>query len=152
MEQRTVKPKETHADVMARLLKKAQDEGVELLRESDSEEWFATSGTMPGVIYRVSEHGCSCRGYVAFNRCKHFALYLDTHHRPLDPVALTARRAERVSDWHANNEAHARRWLSSLVAKQDRGETVPEADVREATTAVALYAAASHQPDVALAA
>jgi len=141
MVQSVEKPKETHANVMARLLKKAQDEGVELLMESDSEEWFATSGTMPGVIYRVSEHGCSCRGYVAFNRCKHFALYLDTHHRPLDPVALAQRRAERVCDWHANNEAHARRWLSSLIAKQDAGEVVPDADIRGATAAVATYAA-----------
>ena len=152
MEQRTVKPKETHVDVMARLLKKAQDEGVELLMESDSEEWFSTSGTMPGVIYRVSEHGCSCRGYVAFNRCKHFALYLDTHHRPLDPVALTARRAERVNDWRSNVKAHADRWLSSLIAKENAGETVPAADVREAVEACALYADASHQPAIALAA
>jgi len=65
---------------------------------------------------------------------------------------MVARRAERVCDWHANNEAHARRWLSSLVAKQDRGETVPEADVREAVEACALYADASHQSTVALAA
>jgi len=95
MESRIVKPKETHADVMARLLKKAQDEGVELLMESDSEEWFASSGTMPGVIYRVSEHGCSCRGYVAFNRCKHLSIYLERQgKRPPTAAEIESARVE----------------------------------------------------------
>jgi len=126
---------------MRRLLAKARGEGIELLMESDSEHWFATSSTMNGVIYRVSERGCSCRGYAAFNRCKHFALYMDTHHRPVDPVAMAQRRAERVQDWHHHNEAHARRWLTSLIAKQNAGVPVADRDIREATAAVATYAA-----------
>src|SRR5687768_13952762 len=123
---------------MARLLKKAQAESVELLMEGDTEETFATSGTMPGIVYRVSAAGCSCQGYRSFRRCKHYALYMDTHHRPADPVLLAERRSQRVSARHARHIEHqARAWLESLIARQDAGEPVRQADVDEATAAVA---------------
>jgi hypothetical protein len=145
--ERTPKAIETHAETMARLLKKAQEEGIALLMESDSEEHFATSGTMPGIVYRVSKQGCSCQGFRSFGRCKHYALFMDRDAFANDPIRLAERRAQRVTAQHARHiEDQARAWLTSLIAQQDAGELVKQADIDEATQAVATYAAIANPP------
>ena len=86
---------ETHADVMARLLKKAQDEGVELLIDHNAGQWYATSATMEHVIYAVSETGCTCQGFTSYGRCKHHACYLEQFgKRPPTEAELAAAAAE----------------------------------------------------------
>jgi len=68
---------ESIADRLFRLYVKALEEGVQILTDGDTEVKYATSGTMVGLIYRVSEEaGCSCQGFRSFGRCKHFAMLL----------------------------------------------------------------------------
>ena len=89
------KPAEPYADAVARLLQKAKDERIQLFMDGETEDWFATSATMDGVIYRVSEVRCSCQGFRSFNRCKHFSLFLEQFgKRPPTEAEIEAARVE----------------------------------------------------------
>lgn len=93
---RKVKAPETLADRLYRALQRARENGVALYMEHATEEWFATSGTMPGVCYRVSKAGCSCQGFASFGVCQHHALYLDRFNlRPATAAELDAAITER---------------------------------------------------------
>ena len=159
MEQRTVKPKETWAQAITRLALQARENDVTIyVYDIDGPpQYFATSIGQPGRLYRVSAFSCQCRGFIAHQKCQHhsallaFIGELPPLPEPPDPAALAQRRAERIQTWQENNLVHANTLLAAVIAKQDAGETVPYAQVREAVDAVATYQAATSTP-VALAA
>src|SRR5687767_4463553 len=77
---------ETRAEAIQRLAAKAVINGVRLVMESESEAIFATSASMPTIIYAVGAHGCTCQGFNSFGRCQHHSLYLvESGDMPTDP-------------------------------------------------------------------
>ena len=70
------RPVETPAEKLRRLVALARAEGVELLRESTTGEVFATSATVAGEIYRLTDRTCTCPGFERWGRCKHHSLLL----------------------------------------------------------------------------
>jgi hypothetical protein len=116
------KPKESPADMLFRLYRKGLEEGVTILTESADERKFATSGTMPGIVYAVSEQGCSCAGYTAFKRCKHFAMFLqEAGLRPPTEAEIAAAAAEfaRLADLQKRNQIKSTGdWRGYLTAKR----------------------------------
>ena len=66
---------ETERTALTRLLAKARTEGVKLLRDQDGRH-FATSTSTPGRRYLVTGYSCTCRGFIAHQRCKHLAALL----------------------------------------------------------------------------
>ena len=60
---------------LIRLADQGERNGVRILCEPVSDQHFATSATSP-ILYRVSADGCGCRGFQAWRRCQHHALYL----------------------------------------------------------------------------
>jgi len=161
MEQRS-RLVETRDQALHRLAALAEERGITVHWHDRGavREYFATSGSKPGLLYRVTLHSCDCEGFVRHGRCSHFARLLAELDElpplptPPTPAEMTGSRAVRVEQWHINNERHARRWLESLIARQDAGEIVAQRDIDEATGWVATYAAitGSNQQPVALAA
>ena len=157
MDTRTVKPNESWGQAVNRLALQARENGVTIYCHclGTRPEYFATSVSRPGTIHRVTAVSCTCVGFFSHQRCQHVAALLDEIGElpPIepDPVALAQRRAERIQTWQENNLVHANTLLAAVIAKQDAGETVPYAQVREAIDAVATYQAATSTP-VALAA
>ena len=66
---------ETERTALIRLLTKAKAEGVKLLRDQDGRH-YASSTSTPGRRYLVTGYSCTCRGFVAHQRCKHHAALL----------------------------------------------------------------------------
>ncbi len=66
---------ETERTALTRLLAKARAEGVKLTRDQDGRH-FATSTSTPGRRYLVTGYSCTCRGFIAHQRCKHLAALL----------------------------------------------------------------------------
>ena len=66
---------ETERTALTRLLAKARTEGVKLVRDQDGRH-FATSTSTPGRRYLVTGYSCTCRGFIAHQRCKHLAALL----------------------------------------------------------------------------
>ena len=66
---------ETERTALTRLLAKAKAEGVKLIRDQDGRH-FASSTSTPGRHYLVTGYSCTCRGFVAHQRCKHHAALL----------------------------------------------------------------------------
>ena len=66
---------ETKRTALTRLLAKARTEGVKLVRDQDGRH-FATSTSTPGRRYLVTGYSCTCRGFIAHQRCKHLAALL----------------------------------------------------------------------------
>ena len=151
---------ETRDEAVRRLAVVAQERGLRVYvhEVNGRSEWFVTSASQPDRLHRATVFSCDCAGFISHGRCTHnsallaFIGQLPPTPEPPAPAAMVARRTERVVNWRANNLTHANTLLAAVIAKQDAGETVPAADIREATEAVALYAAAPHQPAVALAA
>jgi hypothetical protein len=158
MEQQTSTLRETWAQAVHRLALLAEERGITVHWHDRGaiREYFATSGSKPGLLYRVTLHSCDCEGFIRHQRCSHFARLLAEVGElpplptPPTPAAMAERRAGRVaamSPHHAAHiEAEARAWLESLIAKQDAGEPVKQADIDEATTMVARYAAITSPP------
>ena len=150
---------ESHDQAAHRLAAVAAERGIQIhwYDRGAIREYYATSASTPGLLHRVTMATCSCDGFIRHGRCSHHARLLDELDElpplpePPTPAAMAERRAERVSDWRSNVQAHADAWLASLIKRQDRGEVVPAGELQEAVAAVALYADASHQP-IALAA
>ncbi len=59
-----------------RLVHQAEAKQIHILCEPSTGEHFSTSATDPTILYRVSESGCSCKGFRAWHRCQHWALFL----------------------------------------------------------------------------
>lgn len=96
---------ETHAEAIQRLAAKAVISGVKLLMESHSEQIFATSSRMDGIIYAVGPGGCSCAGFQAYRRCQHFALWAVTMGEPdNDPDGETAAEVARLESLAARGQ------------------------------------------------
>ncbi len=64
------------AEDLWRLCHQAEAKGIRILCEPSTMQHFSTSATDPTILYRVSESGCSCRGFQAWHRCQHFVLFL----------------------------------------------------------------------------
>ncbi|MDP9355926.1 MAG: hypothetical protein M3R02_11730 [Chloroflexota bacterium] len=63
------------AEDLRRLALKAERSGVRILRIDGTDRHVATSATQP-VCYAVSVAGCSCKGFLAWQRCTHHSLLL----------------------------------------------------------------------------
>ena len=59
-----------------RLAEQAERNGIRILREPFSNEHFATSGSDPTILHRLTHLSCSCRGFMVWQRCQHHALFL----------------------------------------------------------------------------
>lgn len=68
---------ESHDVAIVRLARTARVRGVQVFRETASGAWFATSASQPGTIHRVTALSCDCMGFVAHQRCTHYAALLD---------------------------------------------------------------------------
>jgi len=66
---------ETERTALARLLAKARAEGVKLTRDQNGRH-YASSVSTPGRRYLVTGYSCTCRGFIAHQRCKHLAALL----------------------------------------------------------------------------
>jgi len=148
---------ETRDQAIRRLAAVAEERGIRVYVYPQTGEHYATSASTPGLLHRVTLWSCDCPGFCRHGRCSHHSALLAELDElpplpePPDPVAMVARRAERVATWEENNLVHANTLLAAVIARQDAGETVPYAKVREAVDAVAIYQAATSTP-VALAA
>lgn len=76
------KPKLTRADRLYRSLQLAKEQGIELFTDPDTGQWFATSGSVAGILYRVDDRGCNCAAWAHVRSgdvrsCKHYAAYLE---------------------------------------------------------------------------
>jgi len=146
---------ESHDQAIRRLAVVAEERGITIHWHDRGaiREYYATSNTSPGLLHRVTLFSCSCEGFIRHGRCTHHARLLAELDElpPLPPAPsaaeMTERRAQRVFAQHARHiEEQARKWLTSLIEKQERGEIVAQADIREATEAVATYAAIASPP------
>jgi hypothetical protein len=88
-----------------RALQRAIAEALDVLTEPQSGRTFVESGTTPGIVYEVTEHGCSCKAGQNGVPCKHRAcllaqlgiLPLDTEPESASASAPTVRRCS----WYA---------------------------------------------------
>jgi len=62
-----------------RLAEKARAEGVKLYVDRRDQRHYAASTTRPGDLYYVTLLSCSCRGFIAHQRCKHHAALLSAY-------------------------------------------------------------------------
>ena len=93
---------ETPAQAIQRLAEKAVINGIRLVMEHATEAIFATSATMPDVVYAVGPGGCTCQGYRSFQRCQHFALWAVTMGEPdNDPDGAAVAEVARLEALHA---------------------------------------------------
>jgi len=136
------KPQEPYAEALYRLLKKAREQGVQLLMDGETERWYATSGTIENVIYAVSETGCTCQGFASFGRCKHFALYLEQFgKRPptaaeLDAAAAEWRRVQSLLSRHQIKSTADWRHVQTVKSTYERNcRIVPQSAFEPAPAA-----------------
>jgi hypothetical protein len=88
-----------------RLAEQGERNGVKILVEPISGEHYATSGTKATILYRVTHWSCTCRGFLAWQRCQHHSLLLaelgflgDPGPDPAAPAAGAAPIARRCWD------------------------------------------------------
>ncbi len=65
----------TPADLW-RLAEQAEQRGIRILVEPISGEHFATSRSKANILYRLTHHSCTCKGYMRWQRCSHHSLLL----------------------------------------------------------------------------
>jgi len=58
-----------------RLADLAHERGLQLFR--DGPRWYCSSASNPGTCYFLTGLSCSCQGFVAHQRCSHYALLLE---------------------------------------------------------------------------
>jgi hypothetical protein len=58
---------------IARLAAKARHDGIKLYRDRRDGRHYASSSTTEGKHYYVTLASCQCKGFVAHQRCKHWA-------------------------------------------------------------------------------
>ncbi len=63
---------ETRTDALRRLAQVARESGVKLMRDTNGDYW-ATSVSEPGWLYRLEPDSCGCRGFAMHRRCRHVA-------------------------------------------------------------------------------
>ena len=64
------------AATLGRLPEEAERRGVKILHEPIANEVFALSGSDPTRLYRLTHWSCTCRGFMRWQRCGHWALFL----------------------------------------------------------------------------
>ncbi len=74
---------ETRTEALRRLAQVARESGVKLMCDTDGDYW-ATSVSEPGWLYRLEPDRCGCRGFATHRRCRHVAA-LHAHLGYLDP-------------------------------------------------------------------
>ncbi|MDP9358170.1 MAG: hypothetical protein M3R02_23375 [Chloroflexota bacterium] len=68
---------QTTAEDLHRLANQAERKGVRLLVDHRTGQHVATSASNPTTCYHVDvARGCTCKGYVVWGRCGHWALLL----------------------------------------------------------------------------
>ena len=85
-----------------RLAEQAERNGIRILVEPISCEHYATSASDSGRLYRLTHWSCTCKGFMAWQRCQHYALplaqlgYLPDPESDPDPSAPAAAAAPTV--------------------------------------------------------
>ncbi len=64
------------AEALWRLAEEAEQRGIKILVEPISGEHFATSASKENVLYRLTHHSCTCKGFLHWQRCTHHSLLL----------------------------------------------------------------------------
>ena len=59
-----------------RLAERARETRIRIYEEPISGDHFATSGSNPRLLYRVTGFSCTCKGFVHHQRCMHHAALL----------------------------------------------------------------------------
>jgi len=59
-----------------RLAQQARQDGTKLKRDRLTGEYFATSSSQPGKLYRVTIFSCQCQGFRTHGRCRHHSALL----------------------------------------------------------------------------
>ncbi len=77
------------AEDLLRLADQAERKGVKILLTADGEH-LATSTSNPTMLHRVSEQGCDCKGFAAWQRCTHHSLLLSQLGLIPDPQPVVA--------------------------------------------------------------
>ena len=104
---------ETIGQARRRLADKAQAEGVKLYVDRRDQRHYAASTTRPGDLYYVTLLSCSCRGFIAHQRCKHHSAILAAYGQITpDPAPLSCVNCGGHDVAH--EEAHAR-WLGGAI-------------------------------------
>src|SRR5215218_204263 len=115
---------ETVDQAIHRLAAVATVRGVRVYVYPPTGEHYATSASTPGLLHRVTLLSCDCPGFVRHGRCTHHAALLAELDQlpplpePPTPEPMTAQAARHI-------EHQARAWLESLIARQERGKTIP---------------------------
>ncbi len=63
-------------EVLWRLAEEAERRGVKIFHEPISHEHYALSGSDPTRLYRLTHWSCTCRAFMRWQRCGHWALFL----------------------------------------------------------------------------
>jgi len=63
---------ESRTEALRRLAQVARESGVKLMRDTEGNYW-ATSVSEPGMLYRLEPDSCECRGFAMHRRCRHLA-------------------------------------------------------------------------------
>ena len=87
--------RETHEQAVHRLAAKAREQGVRLKQDPRDGRYYASSVSQPGTWHYVTGFSCTCRGFVAHQRCMHHSALLAAFGwlPPLDPAPDAARVA-----------------------------------------------------------
>lgn len=80
MDSRSLTPAETaELAAHARRASAARSEGMQLMRNRETGEHFATSKSHPGTLHRVTLLSCDCRGFARFQHCRHHSSLVMAH-------------------------------------------------------------------------
>ncbi|MGB3328674.1 MAG: hypothetical protein WBA46_06950 [Thermomicrobiales bacterium] len=58
---------------------KARQEGMQLMRDVRTGEYFASSKSQPGTLHRVTLASCDCLGFVRHQHCRHHSALVMAH-------------------------------------------------------------------------
>jgi len=113
MDTRTVTPLESRTEAMRRLLAVARESGVKLGRDQYGEYW-ASSVSEPGRLYRVEPDSCGCRGFQMHRRCRHVAAlwqhlgYLDDPEPEPEPIPDSCPHCKGTGEVPSTERFHGR--------------------------------------------
>jgi len=104
-----MKTTETFDQATRRLATKARLDGVRIVRDPVDARYYATSTSQPRSLYYVTLLSCTCKGFIAHQRCKHHAAILAAYGQlPPDPGAPTCANCGSHDAPHADTRS---RWV-----------------------------------------
>ena len=130
---------ETERTSLLRLLAKARAEGVKLTRDQDGRH-YATSTSTPGRRYLVTGYSCTCRGFIAHQRCKHLAAllaakgWLDGTPEPTPPAPMAITLAHVSAHYSLDADPQ---WMEPFTEIVVDGE--PKIRITGDTYALSIY-------------